>query len=121
MNSKYYYIVILLFLLCFLSSCGGEIIMHGPEYNPGFWEIHGIFFLFFINFFPRLTILFCTPYPANFLTFLGWLFVPRILAAILATHYYWDTNPILCIITWIVAIGTTGAASGGTAKVASKE
>lgn len=72
-----------------------------------FWEVHGILFLFFITFFPRLTLLFVGG-PFGILAWLGWLFVPHFLVAILATTYYWHTNPILCIIAWIVAFGGTG-------------
>jgi len=72
-----------------------------------FWEVHGIFFLICITFFPRLTLLFAGV-PFGILAWLGWLFVPHFLAAILATTYYWHTNPILCIIAWIVAFGGTG-------------
>lgn len=46
----------------------------------------------------------CTlAYPVLF--WLGWLFTPRFVAAILATSFYWDTNPILCILAWIIACG----------------
>jgi hypothetical protein len=38
---------------------------------------------------------------------LGWLFVPHLLVAVLATTYYWDTNPVLCCISWFVALGGT--------------
>lgn len=73
-----------------------------------FWQVHGILFLIFITFFPRLTMLFAVGVPFGILAWLGWLFVPHILVAILATTYYWHTNPILCIISWIVALGGTG-------------
>ena len=80
-----------------------------------FWEVHGIFFLFFITFFPRLTMLLAVNAPFGVLAWLGWLFAPHLTVAILATQYYWDTNPILCIIAWFVAF----AGTGGEAKVAS--
>ena len=81
-----------------------------------FWEVHGWWFLIFIMFFPRLTMLFAVVMPFGWLAWLGWLFVPHFTVAILATTYYWDTNPILCIIAWLVALGGTG----GEAKVVSK-
>jgi len=40
----------------------------------------------------------------NFGFFLGWLFLPRITVAILATNFYWHTNPFLCIMAWIWAV-----------------
>lgn len=73
-----------------------------------FWQHHGILFLIFITFFPRLTMIFAVTAPFGILGWLGWLFVPHILAAILATVYYWHTNPILCVIAWIVALAGTG-------------
>lgn len=73
-----------------------------------FWQVHGILFLICITFFPRLTMLFAVNVPFGILAWLGWLFVPHILVAILATTFYWHTNPILCIIAWFVALGGTG-------------
>lgn len=87
-----------------LSGCSAGI---NGSTNPNFWEVHGFWFLVFMNLFPRITMLVATPYPIGLLGWLGWLFVPRIMAAILATHFYWDTNPVLCVITWLVAFGTT--------------
>ncbi len=78
-----------------------------------FWQVHGILFLIFITFFPRLTMLFAVTIPFGILAWLGWIFVPHLTVAILATQYYWETNPILCVIAWIVAL----AGTGGEAKV----
>lgn len=80
-----------------------------------FWQEHGIFFLIFITLFPRLTMLFAVTVPFGFLAWFGWLFFPHLTVAILATQYYWETNPILCIIAWFVAL----AGTGGEAKVVS--
>lgn len=73
-----------------------------------FWQAHGIFFLIFITFFPRLTMLFAVTVSFGPLAWLGWLFAPHFTVAILATQYYWHTNPILCIIAWFVAFSGTG-------------
>jgi hypothetical protein len=73
-----------------------------------FWQVHGIFFLIFITLFPRLTMLFAVTVPFGFLAWLGWLFAPHLTVAILATQYYWHTNPILCIIAWFIALAGTG-------------
>jgi hypothetical protein len=73
-----------------------------------FWQVHGILFLIGITFFPRLTMLFAVSVPFGLLGWLGWLFAPHLLVAILATTFYWHTNPILCIIAWFVALGGTG-------------
>ncbi len=49
--------------------------------------------------------------PFGILHWFGWLFAPHLTVAILATQYYWHTNPILCIIAWFIAFtGTTGEA-----------
>ncbi len=80
-----------------------------------FWQVHGIFFLIFITFFPRLTMLFAVSTPFGVLAWLGWLFAPHFTVAVLATEFYWHTNPILCIIAWFVAL----AGTGGEAKMAS--
>ena len=73
-----------------------------------FWQVHGWWFLIFITFFPRLTMLFAVATPFGLLAWLGWFFVPHLTVAILATIYYWETNPILCIVAWLVALLGTG-------------
>lgn len=71
--------------------------------GENFWDHHGVFFLIFVTVFPRLTLLFATPW-GGLLWWLGWLFLPRLTVAILATTYYWEQNAILCIIAWFLAI-----------------
>jgi hypothetical protein len=73
-----------------------------------FWSVHTVLFLFFITFFPRLTMLFAVNLSFGLLAWVGWIFAPHITVAILATEYYWQTNPILCIIAWFVALAGTG-------------
>jgi hypothetical protein len=83
-----------------------------------FWQEHGIFFLIFITIFPRLTMLFAVSTPFGLLAWIGWLFAPHLTVAILATEFYWQTNPILCIIAWFVAlVGTGGEAKMVTVGV----
>lgn len=81
-----------------------------------FWDQHGILFLIGLTFFPRITVLLFSNVMFGFLIFVGWLFVPHLLVAILATTYYWDTNPILVIVAWFIAFGGTSAEGKG-AKV----
>jgi hypothetical protein len=72
-----------------------------------FWHVHGIFFILFLCFFPRLTMLFsgiCFGPLAGIFFWLGWAFAPRLTVAILATVFYFKTNPILCILTWVWAL-----------------
>ncbi len=73
-----------------------------------FWQVHGLWFLIFITLFPRLTMLFAVAVPFGWLAWLGWFFMPSLLIAILATIYYWPTNPILCIVAWFFALGKFG-------------
>lgn len=79
-----------------------ENIQFGVE---NFWDNHGLFFLAFITFFPRLTLLFSSIPFGGLLWWLGLLFAPRILVSFLATLAYWNENPILVIISWMIALG----------------
>lgn len=81
--------------------------------NTNFWDKHGVFFLIFITFFPRLTLLFSSVATGGFFWWLGFLFVPRVLVAALATVSYFHTNPVLVIISWLVAIGGETAEKAG--------
>ena len=75
-----------------------------------FWDVHGLLFVVFMFAFPRLTLLFSSVATGGLLWWLGFIFAPRLLVAILATTYYWQTNPILVVCTWIWAL------SGETAE-----
>jgi hypothetical protein len=81
-----------------------------------FWQVHGITFLICIACFPRITMLLTVSTPFGLLAWLGWLFVPHLLVAILATTMYWHTNPVLCVIAWIVALGGTSAETEAAKK-----
>lgn len=73
-----------------------------------FWEFHGWWFVFFMCFFPRLTMLFATTVGGGFLYWLGWLIAPRLAVAILATYYFGHTNTTLVTFAWIWAfVGET--------------
>lgn len=71
----------------------------------GFWQVHGWWFIFFMFFFPRLTLLFSSVLTGGFLWWLGWIFAPRLLVAILATTAFWHTNTTLVVFTWLWAMG----------------
>ncbi|RYZ60206.1 MAG: hypothetical protein EOP07_01625 [Proteobacteria bacterium] len=75
-----------------------------------FWDVHGLLFIAFMFFFPRLTLLFSSVATGGILWWLGFIFAPRLLVAILATMAYWTTNPILVVCAWIWAL------SGETAE-----
>ena len=72
-----------------------------------FWDVHGLFFILFLAFLPRFTMFVTGIFFAfgGFFFWMGWLFAPRLTVAILATQYYWSSNPLLCVITWIWALG----------------
>jgi len=90
----------------------------------GFWEVHGHFWglvlLFGLAVFPRITTFFAAG-PFGCLAWLGWIFVPHVLVAVIATSMYWDTNPALCVIAWFFAFAGTGgegaAANRGRKKL----
>jgi len=84
-----------------------------------FWDVHGWLFLVAIAIFPRLTMLIAVTTPFGWLAWLGWAIAPHLTVAILATNYYWDTNPILCIVAWVMAVGGT-ATEGKTASSAAR-
>jgi hypothetical protein len=74
-----------------------------------FWNHHGLWFIFFMAFFPRLTLLLSSVPFGGILWWLGWLITPRLLVAVLATTNYWTTDPIRCVLAWIWAFGGEGA------------
>ena len=77
-----------------------------------FWHVHGIWFIIFMCFFPRLTMLFagiCFGPFSGILFWIGWLLTPRLTVAILATIVYFHTNPVLCVFTWLWALGGESA------------
>ncbi|MCD6046406.1 MAG: hypothetical protein K0S08_53 [Gammaproteobacteria bacterium] len=78
-----------------------------------FWQVHGVFFILFMFFFPRLTLLFSSVPFGGLLWWLGWIFAPRLLVAILATFSYWQTNPILVVLSWCWALAGESVEKGG--------
>lgn len=96
-------------VILFLALTGAATILMKmsdiPFGNDNFWDNHNIFFLIFITIFPRLTLLFSSVPFGGIFWWLGFIFTPRILVAILATMAYWQQNPILVLISWLVALG----------------
>ena len=70
-----------------------------------FWEAHGVGFIIAMFFFPRITLFFSSVASGGLLLWLGFIFAPRLLVAILATSAYLNSNTILVILTWIWALG----------------
>ncbi len=109
MKNRYFFFLFL-FSALFLTGC--SVAGHEMTTQTDFWRVHSVWFLIFMNLFPRITMLVATPFPIGFGGWFGWLVVPRIYAAIIATTLYWNTNPTLCVITWIIALGTTSTNEG---------
>jgi len=96
--------IAIFFLLIVASSVMVDIFK--MEFGTiNFWQKHGVFFLVFITFFPRLTLLFSSVAFGGFFWWLGFFFLPRILIAALATVAYFHTNPVLVTISWLIALG----------------
>ena len=69
-----------------------------------FWDVHGFIFVICMFFFPRMTLFFSSVASGGILWWLGFIFAPRLLVAILASFAYWQTNPVLVILAWLWAI-----------------
>lgn len=104
---------ILKILFIFLAITGASTLLINyadVEFkNIDFFVKHGWFFLVFITFFPRLTLLVSGLFGSiefgGILWWVGFFIAPRILVAMLATVSYWHTNQVLVIISWLVALG----------------
>jgi NADH:ubiquinone oxidoreductase subunit 2 (subunit N) len=99
--------------VAFLALTGATtLMMNYTEIDFGtanFWDKRGVFFLFFVTLFPRLTLLFSSVAFGGVLWWLAFFFTPRFLVATLATISYWESNPLLVIFSWLIAIsGETG-------------
>ena len=70
-----------------------------------FYSVHNFVFLVCIALFPRLTLLFSTVPFGGILWWAGFVIAPRVLVASLATIAYWQTNPFLVAISWLIAAG----------------
>ena len=70
-----------------------------------FWDYHGVLFLFGLAVFPRITLLFSNVTGIGILFWIGWFFVPHLTVAVLATIFYFNTNPFLVVCSWLIAFG----------------
>ncbi len=75
-----------------------------------FFDSHSMLVLICLALFPRLTLLLASFVTGGLMWWLGWIFTPHLLVAILSLRY-WDTNPVLVIIAWIMAFAGTGEES----------
>ena len=86
-----------------------------------FWDAHpmGIFLIFFMLILPRTTFVLGALFGFldiswTVLGVIGGVFIPRIVACIIATSVYWDTNPVLVVFAWIFAISATFGTGNAT-------
>jgi len=97
--------ILILFLVVSVASAV-LVNLFGMELgNVNYWQMHGVLFLICIAIFPRLTLLFSSVPFGGLFWWLGWLFAPRLLVALLATVAYWNNNKILVLLAWLFAIG----------------
>ena len=73
-----------------------------------FWSHNSVILLIGLSLFPRFSLLFCN-ISGTILFWIGWFIFPRITIAIFATLFYSYTNPILVILSWIIALGGESA------------
>lgn len=101
-------------IIIFLVISGASAILYNYTDidfgNMDFFSKHGWFLLFSIALFPRLTLLVSGLLVGSiqfggFLWWLGFFFAPRILVATLATIGYWQTNKLLVVFAWLIALG----------------
>lgn len=90
----------------FAISCSTETV---TGHGEAFFLKHGYLQLLGWWVFPRLMFWFFSVMTGGLWFWVGVFFVPRIMAAFWATTYYWDTNPILCVIAWLVAFSFESA------------
>jgi hypothetical protein len=70
-----------------------------------YWEVHTVWFLIGLTFFPRLTVLIFSHVTGGPLFWIFFLLFPRIVIPILAAYHYWDTNPVLVIVSFAISLG----------------
>ena len=106
---KFFLRIAVIFLLV---SIGANYLIQNTAIDFGwtdYWVRHpkpsGLFLLFFLALFPRLTLLFSSIPFGGLLWWAGWFFAPRFLIACLATIQYWQTNKTLVVVAWLVAWG----------------
>ena len=76
-----------------------------------FFAHHTVVTLIFLALFPRLTLLIASFATGGVLWWLGWIFCPHLLVAILSLPYF-HSNPVLVIAAWIMALGGSSAEGG---------
>lgn len=70
-----------------------------------YWEVHGVLFLIGLTLFPRLTVLLFSHVTGLLIFWIFFMCFPRIVIPILAAYHYWDSNPILVVISFLICLG----------------
>jgi len=73
---------------------------------------HWLVFIICMMFLPRITMLLTGicffPWAHIVLFWFGWVLAPRLTVAILACWFYFHTNPVLCTLCFLWALGGEG-------------
>lgn len=92
------------FLIILVSLSVAFDVMQNPSGSVDFFQRHGVLFLVFISLFPRMTLLFSSVATGGLFWWVGFFFCPRVLVAAIATAKYFETNPFLVVVSWVVAV-----------------
>ena len=65
-----------------------------------YWLIHGVLYAIALVFFPRITVWFFSCVSGGIIFWIFFLLFPRFFIPIIAAAAYWDTNPILVILSF---------------------
>ena len=82
-------------------------------HTADFWDVYaplsGVAVCFMCAVFPRIALaisaLVTGGIGISIFGILLWFIAPHLLVAIIATTFYWHTNPILVIFSWLIAFG----------------
>lgn len=97
--------LLIIFVILAVSSVIAIALFDLELSKADYWDHHGVFLLAFLAFFPRLALLFSSIPFGGLFWWLGYIFCPHYLVAILATINYWPTNFLLVCIAWLIALG----------------
>ncbi len=86
-----------------------------------YWEHHGILFLVGLTLFPRITVILFSGVTGGPIFWVFFLILPRLCIPILAAAHYWDTNPILVILAFIICLSGEGGEKRVVQKVVIRE
>ncbi len=106
--------MMLILAMLLLTACSSEVITPKGE---DFFTHHSLLQLLGWAMFPRIMFWFFSAITGGFFFWVGVLFVPHIMVAFWATTYYWDTNPVICVIAWIIALTGESAEKSATSKL----